>query len=293
MARYTKDKKIYLLILPHFLLFFIFFAVPVIWCVYLSFFKYNLFEKQFILFANYITLLTNHPLFIKSLKNTFFYAVIFVPLWMIKGIVLSGIIQVFGQRLKTFFKASFYLPHVTSAVVISMVWLWFYNPEIGLFNHIITALGFSKISWLGDPEIAMLSIIFMQILISGGASVVIFAAAIESIPKSIFEAAEIDGASKIRIYFQITLPLIKPVLSYQLIIGLIGSFQVFSNIYVMTKGGPQFSTLTVLYLIYETAFETYDFGLAAAQSVILAVLIGIISVIQMKIFSDENKYDFK
>lgn len=288
MAKYTKDKKIYLLILPHLLLFVIFFAAPVVQCVYLSFFKYNLLEKRYVGFSNYINLLTSHPLFFKSLKNTIYYAVIFVPLWMLKGIILSGIIQLFGDKLRSFFKAAYYLPHVTSAVVISMVWLWFYNPETGLFNQLLTATGLSKISWLGDPEIAMLSIIFMQIMISGGASIVIFSAAIESLPKSIFEAAALDGASKTRIYFQITLPLIKPVLLYQLIIGLIGSFQVFSNIYVMTKGGPQFSTLTILYLIYETAFENFNIGLAAAQSVILAVIIGIISVIQLKFFEEQN-----
>ena len=285
-----KNPTIYYMLMPHFIFFSIFFLIPVFWCIYLSFFEYDLFESRFVLFQNYIELIFRHPLFYKALKNTALFALIFTPLWLVKALIISALIQQYRLKIQAFFKAVFYLPHVTSAVVLSMVWLWIYNPEFGILNYMLSLLGIEKIMWLGNPDIAIYSIIFMQILISGGASIVLISASISSIPNHIYDAAKIDGASKTRIFFKITLPLIKPVILYHIIIGLIGSFQVFSNIYVMTKGGPQFSTLTVLYLIYETAFENYNFGLASAQSVILALIICLISVFQFKFFGENIEY---
>ncbi len=278
------------MLIPHLVFFSVFFLAPVCWCVYLSFFEYDLFENRFILFQNYAQLIFRSPLFYKALKNTALFALIFTPLWLAKALIISALIQQYRLKIQTLFKAVFYLPHVTSAVVLSMVWLWIYNPEFGVLNYFLSLAGIEKIMWLGNPDIAIYSIILMQILISGGASIVLISASISSIPNHIYDAAKIDGASKTRIFFKITLPLIKPVILYHIIIGLIGSFQVFSNIYVMTKGGPQFSTLTVLYLIYETAFENYNFGLASAQSVILALIICLISVFQFKFFGENIEY---
>ncbi len=278
------------MMLPHLVFFSVFFLIPAIWCVYLSFFKYDLFEKKFVMFQNYYELIFNHPLFYKAFVNTVIFAAVFTPIWLIKALIISALIQQYRLKIQTFFKAVFYLPHVTSAVVLSMVWLWIYNPEFGLLNYLLSILGINKVMWLGNPDIAIYSIIIMQILVSGGASIVLISASISSIPNHIYDAAKLDGASKFQIFFRITLPLIKPVILYHVIIGLIGSFQVFSNIYVMTKGGPQFSTLTVLYLIYETAFENYSFGLASAQSVILALIICGISVFQFKFFGENIEY---
>jgi multiple sugar transport system permease protein len=276
------------MIAPHFLLFMIFFAVPVLWSIYLSLFDYNLFEKKFVLFSNFFKLLTEHPLFYKAMYNTVKYTLIFVPLWLIKALIIAGMIQGLGYRIQTFFKAVFYIPHVTSTVIIAMIWLWIYNPNYGILNYILSVFGMEKVLWLGNPEIALYSIIFMQLVVTGGSSIVLISAAISSIPKNIYEAARLDGASGIQIFFRITLPMLKPVILYHMIIGIIGGFQIFSNIYVMTKGGPQFSTLTVMYLIYETAFENYDFGMASAQSVILALIICFISILNFRFFNREN-----
>jgi len=285
-----KNTQIYLMLAPHLVFFWIFFLLPVISCVYLGFFDYNIFTLKFVGLKNYVFLVCDHPLFKKALLNTAIFAAVFIPLWLAKAVIIAGLLQQFRPRLQSFFKAAYYLPHVTSVVVISLVWLWLYNPEYGLCNYLLSIFGLQKIMWLGNPSIALYAVIFMQIMISGGASIVLISAAMAAVPQSLYDAAALDGASKSKIFFKITLPLIRPVLLYHIIIGLISSFQIFSNIYVMTKGGPQFSTLTIMYLIYETAFENYEFGLAAAQSVILATIIALISILQFKMFGENVEY---
>ncbi|MEW5865594.1 MAG: sugar ABC transporter permease [Bacillota bacterium] len=287
--RLYKDRWAYAFIAPSFVLFGFFFLVPVIWGGYLSLLNYEVFDKHWVGLRNYVELLQNR-LFWVALKNTALYTLGVVPLWLGKALIISALIFPFSKPIQTFFKAAFYLPHVTSAVIISMVWLWIFNPPFGLLNYLMDLAGLAPRAWLGDVRTALLSIILMQVVMGGGSSIVLITAAMGSIPQYLYEAAYLDGATRIQAFFRVTIPLLRPTLLYLTVMGTISSFQVFTNIYLMTQGGPQFSTTTLVYLIYDTAFKQYDFGLASAQAVVLFAIVFLLAVVQFKWLGQEVEY---
>ncbi len=284
-----KGRSGYLFILPHFALFAIFFLVPVGWGMYLSMFKYNVFSQTFVWFDNYKRILSDW-LFLKSLKNTFIYTFGVVPLWLGKALLVTVLIYPFRKSIQTFFKAAFYLPHVTSTVIVSMIWLWVFNPNFGLLNYFMSLLGLEPVVWLGRSLTAMPSLIMMQVIMGGGSTIVLLSAAMASIPEYYFEAATLEGASSWVIFRKITLPLLKPTILYSLVMGTIANFQTFSNIYIMTSGGPEFSTTTVAYLIYETAFKNYNLGLASAMSMVMFAILVVLGIIQFKWLGSNVEY---
>jgi len=184
----------------------------------------------------------------------------------------------------------FYLPHVSSTVIIAMIWLWVFNPNFGLLNYFMDSIGLDKVVWLGNKATALPSLIMMQVIMGGGSTIVLLSAAMSSIPEYLFEAAEIEGATSWQIFRKITVPLLKPTILYSLVMGTIANFQTFSNIYIMTEGGPEFSTLTVAYLVYETAFKNYYLGLASAMSMIMFVILVSLALIQFKWLSSNVEY---
>ena len=169
-----------------------------------------------------------------------------------------------------------------SLVIISCIWLWIYNPQYGLLNALLKMVGLHGQVWLGNKYLAMPSIIFMQFVMGGGTTIVLISAALASIPPSYIEVARIEGANPVQVFFKIMLPLIKPIILYLVVIGTIGSFQVFTQIYILTKGGPEFSTVTMVYQIYERAFLTFDYGVALSQSVLLMLLLIVLAIVQFK-----------
>ncbi|HOI36793.1 MAG TPA: sugar ABC transporter permease, partial [Bacillota bacterium] len=212
------------------------------------------------------------------------------PLWLGKALIISALIFPLAKPIQTFFKGAFYLPHVTSSVIISMVWLWIFNPPFGLLNYIMELLGFAPHAWLGDVRTALLSIILMQVVMGGGSSIVLITAAMGSIPYHLYEAAYLDGATKTQAFFKVTIPLLRPTILYLLVTGTISSFQVFTNVYLMTQGGPQFSTMTLVYLIYDTAFKQFRFGLASAQAVVLFAIVFALAIVQFRFLGQEVEY---
>lgn len=287
--RLYKDRWGYLFVAPSFALFGIFFLVPVIWGGYLSFLNYQVFEKQWVGLENYFQLFQD-SLFWTALKNTALYTLGVVPLWLGKALIISALIFPFAKPIQTFFKAAFYLPHVTSAVIISMVWLWIFNPPFGLLNYLLGLFGLPPWAWLGDTRTALLSIVLMQVVMGAGSSIVLITAAMGSIPYHLYEAAYLDGATKVQTFFRITIPLLRPTLLYLLVMGTISSFQVFTNVYLMTQGGPQFATTTLVYLIYDTAFKQFNFGLASAQAVVLFAIVFVLALVQFKWLGQEVEY---
>ncbi|HNS68144.1 MAG TPA: sugar ABC transporter permease [Mesotoga infera] len=284
-----KNRSGYFFVLPHFVLFAVFFLVPVGWGMYLSMFRHNVFSQTFVWFDNYKRILSDW-LFLKALKNTFVYTFGVVPLWLGKALLVTVLIYPFRKSIQTFFKAAFYLPHVTSSVIISMIWLWVFNPNFGLLNYFMTRLGLDPVIWLGRSLTAMPSLIIMQVIMGGGSTIVLLSAAMASIPEYYFEAATLEGASSWAIFRKITIPLLKPTILYALVMGTIANFQTFSNIYIMTKGGPEFSTTTIAYLIYETAFKSYNLGLASAMSMVMFVILVVLGIIQFKWLGSNVEY---
>lgn len=284
--RLYQDRWAYLFLLPSLAFFLVFFLVPVAWGAVLSLLDYRAFSSRWVGLENYRSVLSDW-LFWRSLANNLYYAAGVVPLWLGKALFVAAVIFPFRKFLQNLYKTAFYLPHVTSAVIISMIWLWIYNPPFGLLNYILKTPGFA---WLGNTLTAMPALIAMQVIMGGGSTIVLIAAAMGSIPGDYYEAAEIDGATKVQQFVRITLPLLKPTLLYLLVMGTISSFQVFTNVYLMTRGGPQFSTITIGYLIYETAFSFYEFGTASAMAMVLFAIVFAVAVVQFRWLSTDVEY---
>ncbi len=284
-----KERWAYFFILPHFALYALFFLVPVIISMILSLLDYQWWGVEFVGLANYSKAFAD-PIFRKSVLNTAYYTLGFVPLWLGKALLIAALISPYRKSIQTFFKGAFYLPHVTSSVILSMIWLWIYNPPFGLLNYILAVFGIDAVAWLGNPATAMPAIIFMQVVMGGGSSIVLLSAAMNGIPEHLYEAAELDGAGPVQTYLRVTLPLLKPTLLYLVITGTINSFQVFTNIYLMTQGGPQFSTTTMVYMIYDSAFKRFQFGPASAMAMVLFVITASFAIVQFRWLGDDVEY---
>ena len=279
--RIFRNRAAYLFLLPHFLFFSVFFLIPFFQGLYYSFFNYTMIEFRFWGLRGYEKLLKDR-LFWIALRNSGYYTLGIVPLWLFKALIISVMLFGFSGRVQTFFKALFYLPHVASVVIISMIWLWIYEPQYGLLNALLKMVGLPGYVWLGNKYLAMPSVIFMQFVMGGGTTIVLVSAALAGIPPSYIEVARIEGANPVQVFFRIMLPLIKPVLLYLVVVGTISSFQVFGQIFVLTKGGPEFATTTMVYQIYDRAFMNFDFGLALSQSVIMMAILVVLALFQFR-----------
>lgn len=284
-----KNRKGYLFILPSFIFFSLFYLVPMASALIVSFMDYTPLTTEWVGLSNYSKIF-NDPILFSALRNNAIYTTAVVFFWLGKALIIAFLIDPLSSRVQTFFKSAFYLPGVTSGVIISLIWLWIYNPSFGLFNNFLNSIGLSSQYWLGNTSLALPALIFMQVVMGGGSSIILISASMGRIPRSIYESAILDGASKTKIFFNITLPLIKPVLLYLVVMGTINTFQVFEAVYIMTQGGPQFATTTIVYRIYETAFTNFKMGEAAAISMILFLIIFTIAIVQFKWLSTEVEY---
>ena len=269
-----------LFILPSLLgcLFFIF--VPSVFSFLLSFFDWNLISSiRFVSFNNYIELFYSEEFWFVFF-NTIFYALVVTILGTIIPLVLAAIF-VSKIRFRDFFKTSYFLPFITPMVVIAMIWQWLFDPNIGLINLVLK----TNLEWLYDKNLAMWALIIVSVWKLVGYNIIIFLSGFSSINQQVYEAADIDGASKIRVFFSITLPLLSPTIFFVLLITTISSFQVFDLIYLMTQGGPENSTNVLVYWLYKNAFEFFEIGKASAVAYILFSLIFVLTIIQWKLKS--------
>jgi len=261
-----------------------FVIIPIIMVVYLSFTKWDLISetKDFIGLANYIYLFKN-PKFLKSIANTFYFAAVQIPLDLVFSLFFAFLLDKKIRGLR-FFRAIYFAPVVTSMVAVSAIWLWFYDPQFGLFNYILKQIGLSPLKWLYDPSLAMLSIVIMSVWKGLGYNIVIFLAGLQNIPESYYEAADIDGANNWKKFKHITLPLLSPVTYFVILISIINSFKVFTQISVMTpRGGPLYSTGVMVFYIYQQGFEGYKIGRASAAAMILFLGVLAITFVQKRI----------
>ncbi|WNQ11403.1 sugar ABC transporter permease [Paenibacillus aurantius] len=267
----------------------LFVIYPVLYLIYLSFFKYNLLNKaksKFIGLDNYSQIFSRAD-FYKTLWNTCLYTVGVVVLTM----VLSLLVAVWlsnSTKFNSLIQVGIFTPHIISIVSISLVWLWMMDPNVGYLNYILKSLGLPPSQWLQSSKTALGSIILVSVWHSIGYYALIMVAAIKGISKDIFEAADIDGASKLRVLLRITIPMISPQLFFILIIMTIGSFKVFDTVRIMTGGGPNKATETLVYYIYE--FRTTNIGYASATGVVLMAAIAVLTVVYFRMLSKKVHY---
>ncbi|HEX7009175.1 MAG TPA: sugar ABC transporter permease [Phycisphaeraceae bacterium] len=238
---------------------------------------------------NYAVTFQNE-LFYVALRNTVVYTLIVVPGALGLALVLAYLIHPLPGRVQVFFKSAFYLPGVVSSVVLALVWAWLFNADFGLLNYLLGLVGVDPVMWLGDRRVALLSVALMTVASGLGVPLLMLLAAMGQIPAHYYEAASLDGASPLKRFWHITLPLLGPTLLYLVVVMTIGSFQVFDAVYLMTNGGPSYATTTLVFMIYESAFRTYDFGAACAQAVVLFILILILALVQFKWLSGGEAY---
>lgn len=282
-----KNRVSYLFLTPKLILFTLFIAIPVVWAFIIAFQNYGIFGSEWVGLDNFRKVLNSESFYI-AMGNTFKYTFVTVPANVIIALVLASLIHPLGKIGQSFFRAAFYLPTVTSMVIIAMVWRWIYNYRYGLFNYILSWFDIAPVDWLGQSSSALWAIIIMTILIPPGVGIILYLAAMGNISESLYEAAKIDGAGPFQRWFHITLPMLKPTTLYLVMLSTIGSFQVFTQIILMTKGGPGYSTETLVHIIYKTAFRDFEFGVAAAQGIFLFFIILIFSIIQYRILKTDE-----
>lgn len=279
----------YLFLLPALCFFVLFVLYPMGRGIYLSFFDYSLRDFSFVGLDNYRHLLTDGT-FLKSMRNTVVIVLIAVPVVIAFSLFVAVNIYKKKESSRSFFRGVFYLPAVTSVVSVTVVWGWIYHPNFGILNYLTGLLGLEPISWLGDPKTALYCIIVVLITTSVGQPIILYVASLGNVPVSYIEAAQIDRATPGQIFRKITWPMLMPTNLYIIVITTINSFQIFALIQLLTSGGPMYETSTVMYLVYETAFKLGYFGMASAMGVILAIVIGIISIIQFKYLGSDVEY---
>lgn len=283
-----KHKWDYLFLAPKLIMFLIFIAIPVVWAFVLAFQEYRIFDTRWVGLANFIEVFKSDVFYI-ALWNTFRYTLVVVPSQVMIALILASLINPMRRKIQSFFRAAYYLPTVTSVVVISMVWRWMYTSQ-GLLNYLLSLVGIDTINWLGSSNWALTSIILMSVLTPPGVGVILYLAAMGSIPKSLYEAARIDGAGALTNWWRITLPLLKPTTLYLVVLGTIGSFQVFAQVLLLTDGGPGYATTTLVHLIYNSAFRDFEFGFASAQAIVLFGIVLIFAFIQFKFLNTDVEY---
>ncbi|MGI4789722.1 MAG: carbohydrate ABC transporter permease [Janthinobacterium lividum] len=272
MVSAKKSLVGYAFIAPWIIGFLTFTAYPFLTSVYLSFTRYDIVTKPvWVGMANYHTLLTGDPLFWKSLGVTFEFALVAVPLGVIFGVVLALLLNL-DLRGMGLYRTIFFLPSILPTVATSVVFLWLFNPEIGLINRFLRTIGVTGPEWLQSPQWALPSLVLLSLWAVGG-SMVIYLAGLKDIPTHLYEAATIDGANAWQRLRHVTLPMLSPVIFFNLVMGLIGVFQYFTEAYVMTQGGPEDSTHFYALYLFETAWRYLDMGYASAMAWVLFLVI--------------------
>src|SRR5688572_10887621 len=272
----------YLLVSPYILHVVVFVLFPVGFSLFLTFHEWNIIgPMKFIGLSNYVKLFEDQYFF-KSIRNTLVFLVIHIPLQIILALGLAVILH---QQIwfRAFFRGAFFMPVVVSGVVITIMWQQLYGYEYGTINSLLTSMGFEKIGWLIDPAWAMPSIAFMATWKNVGLYIILFLVGLQSVPKSLYEAAELEGASKWQQFQFITIPVINPTIVMVIILSTIGGFSLFIEPYVMTGGGPLNSTLSSVLYIYKQGFFYYHMGYAATLGLVFALLILFVVFIQRRV----------
>lgn len=289
LTKIKKSKSAYLFILPSMLVISLFMLVPMFLSICYIFTTFNIIQPPMFIGLDNIKELIYDDIFWISLKNVVFYTANLVFFETIISLVLAvGITSI--TRFKMFLRASYFIPVITSAVIASIIWRIIYNPEYGLANYFLVGLGFEPKDWLGNPRLALFSIVIMSLWKSVGYYMILFMAGLQSIPTRLYEAAKIDGAGRLQQFWSITLPLLRNTTLFVVVLATIWALQLFPEVLIMTGGGPGYSTMSPVYYIYRTAFRQLRMGYGATIACALFIIIFAVAMIQFKIIKPKEIY---
>jgi multiple sugar transport system permease protein len=283
-----RERSAYLFIAPGMLIFSVFTLAALVFAFYLTFHRWSIIEpdKPYVGTQNYEDMIHDER-FVQSVLNTVYFAGASIPLTMAIGLGLALLLNQ-PLRGRAVFRTAYYLPVVTPFVVSALLWKWLYNGDFGLFNyylvkgHIID----EPLLWLSDKDLAMPSVVLMSVWSGVGFSMVVYLAGLQAIPHELYESAKLDGAGTLRRIRYVTIPLLRPTTLFLLVMGIIGSLQVFTQIFVMTSGGPVNKTTTMVYYMYQWAFKYYDMGYASTLAFALFAMLLVFTTFQLRLFRD-------
>ena len=280
-----------LFLLPNIIGFLVFHMGPVFYSFWLSLSEWELLlPPKFVGLGNYSTLLFEDELFWISLRNTVVYSLVLIPGNLILSLILALAINR-PLRGITVFRIVYFLPVVTSMVAVAMAFRWLYSYDWGLINYLLHLVGIPPVKWLSDSRIALPAVAMVAIWKNAGYNMVIFMAGLQGIPQALYEASEIDGANGWSKFWRITLPLLTPTIFFVTIMSVIGSFQVFGSVYLLTGGGPGYATTVYNYYLYLNAFRFFRFGMAAALAYILFAILVVLTLLQWRLFGRRVQYE--
>lgn len=291
MSLKTKEALTgWLFLSPALIGFSIFTFGSIIYSLYLSLTDYDLMTKpKFIGLENYIRAFTKDESFYKFFGNTLYFVVLLVPIVLSISLFLALLINKKAGKITKAYRVALFLPSITSTIAVSMVWLWIFNPDMGLINNMLTAIGFNNPPmWLNSPDTSKMALVIMRVWQMSGYYMIMFLAGLQTIPESLYESAQVDGANKIQSFFKITLPMLSNTTFVVIILLVIEAFNMFESIFIMTNGGPLGSTSTIMYYIYEQGFGNYNMGYASAIAWIFFVVIMIITLIQYRFRNEQG-----
>ena len=262
----------------------VFIVFPILFSFYLSFQQWNLFEAghTFIGLENYVRMFSD-PEFWLVFRNTIIYTIGTVPVNMGLSLTVAFLLnkKIAGKK---FLRAAFFTPVIISSVAAAVIWRWVFDPNLGLANYAIEGLGFTAVNWFNDPTAAMTALVAVGVWKTFGINMILFAAGLSGIPEHYYQAAEIDGAGPWAKFWRITVPLLSPTTLFILVLSIIGSFQVFDLVYVLTYGGPLGSTKVLVFYLYEHAFQLFNMGYASAVAYLLFALLFVLTLVQIRAF---------
>jgi len=291
--RWREDLTGWAFAAPFVILFGVFLAFPILASFLLSFTSFGLRDlanpigATFVGLKNYIDLLGDAK-FWTSLFNTFYFVVVGVPVTLALGLLIANALNRGVTRFRTAFRVGYYLPVITSIVAIAVVWRFLLNPDVGLVNMLLGAVGINGPAWLADPVLAMPSIIAMAVWRNLGFAMVVFLAGLQAIPASLYEAASIDGAGRWQAFRFVTIPMLRPTILFMTVITTIGYLQLFEEPFVMTDGGPLDKTLSVTMYMYQQGFTFFHQGYASALAYVLFVIVATIAFLQFKFLRSDT-----
>lgn len=281
-----SERGAFLFILPYLIFFSAFVAYPLIFSFVLIFHRWNIVTPMEWIGIGNLMRLIQDDLFFKAIGNTLLFLSIHIPLQILVALMFALLLY---SKIKGrgFFRSVYFFPFVVSGVVVTIIWMQLYSYEDGVLNTIIMSLGFDRIPWLVDPSFAMPSIALMATWKNVGLYIILFLVGLQTIPSQLYEAADIDGASKLRQFRHITLPMLNPTIVIVFVLSTIGGFSLFIEPYVMTGGGPMNSTLSAMLYIYNQAFNFSHMGYAAALGFVFAIIILLVVLFQRKVIETE------
>jgi multiple sugar transport system permease protein len=283
-ARIWKARSAYVFLLPGILIFSVFTLAALIFAIYLTFHRWSIIEpdKPFVGLSNYRDMIHDKQ-FTQSVLNTIYFSGASVPISMAIGLLLALLVNL-PLRFRALFRTAFYLPVVTPFVVSAILWKWLYNGDYGLFNYYLLKAHIidGPLLWLSDKNLAMPAVILMSVWAGTGFSMVVYLAGLQTIPEELYESARLDGANAWQRLRYVTIPMLRPTTLFLLVMGIIGSLQVFTQIFVMTNGGPVNRTTTMVYYMYLWAFKYFDMGYASTLAFALFLMLLVFTALQLR-----------